>query len=566
MEMFLGNQVPADDPRLERVYSHFRQNLADICDVGRRSGVSVILCTVATNLKDNAPFASVHRPDLTKSDLAEWENLYRRGSALAASGQHVSAVQEFLKADRYDNRFADLHFRLAQYYWTLEQFDKAREHFIQARDLDALRFRADTRINEAIRRVGGEREGQGIFLADAEREFELSEEIPHATPGQELFYEHVHMNFDGNYLLARIVFEKVKPILQAKFWDRVQHAVTAPPKTLCKDLIALTGWHHYQMLAKMAEMMDRPPFTHQLDHEQNRLLRYQALKEFRLKYASPAGVQKAQACQTYLKTIERVPDDLYFRQHLASLLQERRDYAAAAEQWRVLLGRIPDNPGWREALGNILSHQGKYAEAVAHYCEMQRAIPGLALPHIQIGVTLTMQGKLSEAAVEFHRALEINPGSEVARGHLGKLLEAQGQPEKTQEVFAAGLLMARQHRDRRAEGIFLIRTGGVCLRQGKVHEALKYYQSALEIDKAVQNSRRQADALTHLGDAYFALRDPGAALKSFESALNLYRQMDDLPGQADVSSRLGAVFASGGGYHGRSVKILRSGPRYPTRA
>lgn len=42
-------------------------------------------------------------------------------------------------------RFADLHFRLAQCYWTSGQFDKAHEHFIQARDLDALRFREDRR-------------------------------------------------------------------------------------------------------------------------------------------------------------------------------------------------------------------------------------------------------------------------------------------------------------------------------------------------------------------------------------------------------------------------------------
>src|SRR5262249_28676670 len=34
MEMFVGSRVPADDPRLNRVYSHFRTNLTDICRLG----------------------------------------------------------------------------------------------------------------------------------------------------------------------------------------------------------------------------------------------------------------------------------------------------------------------------------------------------------------------------------------------------------------------------------------------------------------------------------------------------------------------------------------------------
>ena len=51
LEMFVGNHVPADDPRLEKMYSHFRKNLGDICEVARKSGARVIVCTVGTNLE-----------------------------------------------------------------------------------------------------------------------------------------------------------------------------------------------------------------------------------------------------------------------------------------------------------------------------------------------------------------------------------------------------------------------------------------------------------------------------------------------------------------------------------
>ena len=66
LKMFVGNHVPADDPRLEKMYGHFRENLGDICEAARKSGASVILCTVATNLGDCAPFGSAHRSDLSR--------------------------------------------------------------------------------------------------------------------------------------------------------------------------------------------------------------------------------------------------------------------------------------------------------------------------------------------------------------------------------------------------------------------------------------------------------------------------------------------------------------------
>src|SRR4051812_41966858 len=65
MAMFLQHLVREDDPRMKMVYSHFDQNLRELLTVGRRHGVKVLVGTVASNLKDCAPFASVHRPGLT---------------------------------------------------------------------------------------------------------------------------------------------------------------------------------------------------------------------------------------------------------------------------------------------------------------------------------------------------------------------------------------------------------------------------------------------------------------------------------------------------------------------
>jgi len=148
---------------------------------------------VATNLRDNAPFAAVHRDGLTKEKRSQWDQAYRLGIELADRGKPDEARDAFLGVVGIDDRHAELHFRLACVLLASRQLDEAYDHFAQARDLDALRFRADSRINEIIRDVAGRETCSGIYLVDAERAFRATDAAEHGIPGRELFYEHVHM-------------------------------------------------------------------------------------------------------------------------------------------------------------------------------------------------------------------------------------------------------------------------------------------------------------------------------------------------------------------------------------
>lgn len=141
MEMFLENRIPYDDPRLKKAYTHFERNLIDIIDIARDSGAEVIVCTVATNLKDNAPFASMHRQGLGEAQKADWEENYKAGIELEADGRYAEAVNRYLQAVQIDDNYADSHFRLARCYKQLNKCEEARKYYIKARDVDTLRFR-----------------------------------------------------------------------------------------------------------------------------------------------------------------------------------------------------------------------------------------------------------------------------------------------------------------------------------------------------------------------------------------------------------------------------------------
>ncbi len=207
MAMFLHNHVRQDDPRMATVYSSFERNLNDIIDAGARGGAKILLSTVARNLKDCGPFASEHRPGLPPDELSQWDKSFQSGIQAQAAGRPGEAIEFFRQAAKLDDTYAEDHFRWGQCSLALGQDAEASRQFVQACDQDALRFRADSRINDIIRRAASSREQRGVQLVDSEAA--MSAESPHGLTGEEFLYEHVHLNFEGNYLVARALAEQI---------------------------------------------------------------------------------------------------------------------------------------------------------------------------------------------------------------------------------------------------------------------------------------------------------------------------------------------------------------------
>ncbi|HUU20890.1 MAG TPA: tetratricopeptide repeat protein, partial [Phycisphaerae bacterium] len=343
MEMFARNAVTAGDPRLQDTYRHFRDNLTDIATAGTDAGAKALLCTVATNLRDCPPFASRHRGDLAAPQQRQWEQLYKQGSDLQESGRHADAVGAFEEAARIDDRYAELSYRLGQCRLGLSEYDKAGAAFIRARDLDALRFRCDTRLNEIIREVAAQQSGRGVGLVDAAAAVGSDPLSPHGIPGRDLIFEHVHLTFAGNYALARAVFGEVVGLLPERIRRLAAPDVSAPTLAECEQALVLTDYARYRMIERILGMVRYPPFTEQLGHEAE-LEAYQ--RELARLAAGLTPNALAAACEAYRRALEQAPDDLFLRNDYALLLHRRKDYAAAEREFRRLLERIPRDAGW----------------------------------------------------------------------------------------------------------------------------------------------------------------------------------------------------------------------------
>ena len=326
MPFFRERRIAADDPRRADIAENFRANLRDICGVALASRAHAVLSTVAVNLRDCPPLASLHRADLSPADAVRWEARYAEGVAAETSGALELAADRYRAAAALDDHFAELHFRLAR--CTAGEGSAA---YAAARDWDALPFRADARINDAVRAVARGFDGSALALADAERVFA---ESAAGAPGDALFYEHVHLRFEGDDLLARTLFPSVVAGLGLAASDAV-----LPSPAECRAALGLSDWDTLDMDAAIAQLTGSPPFLDQLDHAARQARAAGAVQE-RVRHFTPEDRRRAaEACATAVKTN---PDDWQLHFILGRTLYAFGNFAAAVPHLEFAVRAAPD--------------------------------------------------------------------------------------------------------------------------------------------------------------------------------------------------------------------------------
>ncbi len=462
MEMFLKQQFRQDDPRLEVVYQHFAANLDDILEYGTASGARVLLSTLAYNLRDCAPFASLHSPSLSEASKAEWDKQYQAGSALEAAGKPAAAIQAFQEAVKVDDSYAEVHFRLGRCFWAEGLYDKALHHYTLARDLDTIRFRADTRTNSIIRetaRACAERGKGDVVLVDAERS--LANASPHGIGGEEMFHEHVHFNFSGNYLLASLFARQIAALLSAEPPGDSQLSGWLDAKE-CAQRLAYTPWEQAVVTEKVLQRLRKPPYSSQLNHPERdaRLLARLAA----LRSAQKAAGVEGQAA-VYEQALARAPEDWELHDHYGTFLAVSGKDSQAADEFlkvtqlaphyyavwyrlgllfeggttsaksekyfREALSLRPDFADAIHGLGMALAHQDKQEAACAEFAKALKIKPELLDARMDWALSLSAQGKKSGAMEQYRRVLELRPRHAGAHFGLGNLLKEEGDLDKS---------------------------------------------------------------------------------------------------------------------------------------
>jgi len=431
MAMMTNLKVRYNAPETARVYQHFERNLSDLLTAGTYAGVPVILCAVATNLKDCAPFASLHRPGLSDRERSGWQAAYDAGVACQDQSKPTEALAAYERASAIDDEFADLAFRRAECARLLGEDAKAEVLFRQARDHDALPFRADGRINGMIRQAAAAFAARRVSFLDAEQL--VSTNSPQGVPGAEYFYEHVHLTPEGNYLLARAVAEQAARALSLESsGDWVSQAD-------CLRLLGFTDRNRSEALEVIGERLEGAPFTSQVGHarELNRI--NDQIARYRLNN-KPARVRRD--VQQVSEAAARYPEDPDLRWNLAALLESSGDTAGAEQQWRTLIRLQPQAALPRINLAKLLDGLDRRDEAYTLYNEGLRINPQYHPAHYALGLLCLRMDRLTEGLRHLELAVRQKPSAIECRLALARALARANRPTEAEQQTLETLRIA----------------------------------------------------------------------------------------------------------------------------
>lgn len=394
LETFLSQKLAPNDPRLPAVHEYFRRNLEEVLTLAEQAGVTTVLATPAVNLRDSAPFANVPTPkdDAVKTLLA---------TLVTNSAPEVLQQLETLAAELPQH--ATLRFFQARAKMVRGDTDGAAADFALARDVDALRFRADSKLTEVVRELGRAHASWGVIPLDVATA--IATNAPVGLPGAETFWEHVHFTFDGNVRLANLVADALAPKLGGP-------GLTVSKETIVAGL-AYTDWNRARVADLINARLQRPPFTDRINSgEQLSLLLVEAT---RMKPALEV-TQFERHASLYRTALERRTNDWMLRDQYARLLTGFNDPESAVEQWRQVVAQVPHHLVAHYQLGDVLSTKAATAtEAEKHLRAAIALREDFPEAWDRLGQALGQQQRFAEAEVAFARALEFRPTFTVAR-------------------------------------------------------------------------------------------------------------------------------------------------------
>lgn len=405
MAMFTKHQVSADDSRLEPVYENFEANLSDIIEAGLQGGGKVFVSSVSVNLRGSSPFRSATPESLSDESLAEWKRLFDKAAQLFEAGSYDVSWAAAQAATKIYADHAELHFLTARCLWRLQDYAGARKNFLLARDLDTLRFRTDSKLNKIIKQVAMAYPSESVVFVDSEALFAFN--APNGIPGDELFWDHVHFRFPGNYLLALAFASKIEGQLPSD--KQGENLAPWPSLDDCAVGLTLTRWSDYQMTQTMRRRLNEEPFLSQSVHDERDRRLDRELREHAVGVAADSfSIQQS----AFDRNIERNPDDFVLRNQYGKYLLSFGRRIEAVEQWEKVIEQVPYHLMSHFQIGQALAEDPVRAkEAEASLCQVLEIRAETADILIALGKSLITQGKYKEASGTFETALNLRPTS-----------------------------------------------------------------------------------------------------------------------------------------------------------
>ena len=430
MARMIGEQaVPVGSEVFEDGLTQFRSNLDALLTRYAEAGIPVYIGTLASNERDQRPFVTVHGAD---ADTTAWNAAMAEGQRAMATGDTTGAVTAFRRATGLDSVAAEGFFRYGEALLAAGEADAARESFVRAKDLDALRFRAPEVFNAAIRELAARHGATVVESQQALRDASLDGVI-----GEAMMLEHLHPTLDGYAAIADAFFETYTA---AADLGTPQPTLPGARLSLATPVDSLTGLIRTAALTE--EWPFRPDEARPLDRDtsrtptavfdladryfQNEVSWQEATDQLATLYAQRGELERAiRTRQALIQAYPFLPDPYEqignLQMTLAQTTGRNEVFDDAEASFRAALARSPNRGTSLSLLGALLLQKGATEEATATLERAVRAQPQNQQALYNLSGAYALAGRLEEARTTVGQLLEINPNHQAGRALLASI-------------------------------------------------------------------------------------------------------------------------------------------------
>lgn len=370
-----GNLVPLGSRDAQRIFEVFEENLRDIVSRFEANGVPVIVSDVSSNIffppffSDTIGSAANFRT--TKDTIIARFKARRYGEVLDTL-RRLSAI---------DSTNGIVNYWLGRALLALGKTAEAKYHLLVARDNDLLKFRAPQEINEIIKKVCKET-GVGFLSADSA----LSAASVDGVPGDNVFWEHLHPNAFGYYLIANGFVQKIIDM------DLVARAVDKMKRGFLPfeyDSLSICWLDLAYADISIRHLTSRWPFQ---DYQRASVV-----------LDSADAMMKEIVQDTYSRKLGW--DEGCYKS--AQYFWSRGLFRKALTTYDALLQEYPYNYYAHYLLGNLLNHTGRLEGAIREYRLSIRSNPQYPYSRLDLGLVEVNKGEFYEAIEQLTRAREL---------------------------------------------------------------------------------------------------------------------------------------------------------------
>ena len=328
-------EIKYHSPLYWKAINNYRDNLLDIYQSCKEHHTPIILSTLVSNIYDQRPFIDLFATPATED---QWHQVQMLSRKTFTENDLITSINNLRKYIKEDSIPATPYFILASIQEMMGDTIASYNNFYQAKDNDALRFRASEDFNHIIWKLHQEFQ---IPIADVKSIFES--ESKHQIPGENLLLDHLHPNLDGYYLMAKAFYYK---IVELNLFKHVGNSLI--PDKLIRQKFGLTTLDEEIGNLRILILKNGWPFKKGKIGQINEL-----------KYHPHTAVQQF-ALNYWKKEIS------WEKAHveLAEYYEKNQKWDLAENEYRALIVGTPMNPSPYQRLAILLINQNKLEEVI----------------------------------------------------------------------------------------------------------------------------------------------------------------------------------------------------------